>query len=197
MFWCLTVSASVVNMRHHCHHNIPGKRGLYKHDEVPKITWMPIFTGCVYSHDTSSKRLLDWCSLEPRLYVPDFVSQLWRKIGGKAWKDLARDTVVPWCHTILEVRCKYGVTSWCHRITCQILPGFTSDFSPKLWDEIRNVKPGFEAKSGVHASPYQLPNNVERNKPGSVLKVIRGQQEARLNPYKLQTCMHDLYAVTW
>ena len=34
-------------------------------------------------------------SLEPRLYVPDFVSQLWRKIGGKAWKDLARDTVAP------------------------------------------------------------------------------------------------------
>ena len=34
------------------------------------------------------------------------------------------------------------------------------------------------------------------NKPGSVLKVIRGQQGARLNPYKLQTCMHDLYAVT-
>ena len=24
-------------------------------------------------------------SLEPRLSVPDFVSQLWRKIGGKAW----------------------------------------------------------------------------------------------------------------
>ena len=34
-------------------------------------------------------------SLEPRLYVPDVVSQLWRKIGGKAWKDLARDTVAP------------------------------------------------------------------------------------------------------
>ena len=34
-------------------------------------------------------------SLEPRLYVPDFVSQLWRKIGGKAWKDLAHDTVAP------------------------------------------------------------------------------------------------------
>jgi len=28
------------------------------------------------------------------LYVPDFVSQLWRKIRGKAWKDLTRDTVV-------------------------------------------------------------------------------------------------------
>ena len=36
-----------------------------------------------------------FASLEPRLYVPDFVSQLWRKIGGKAWKDLARDTVAP------------------------------------------------------------------------------------------------------
>ena len=34
-------------------------------------------------------------SLEPRLSVPDFVSQLWRKIGGRAWKDFARDTVAP------------------------------------------------------------------------------------------------------
>ena len=34
-------------------------------------------------------------SLEPRLSVPDFVSQLWRKIGGRAWKDFSRDTVAP------------------------------------------------------------------------------------------------------
>ena len=79
------------------------------------------------------------------LYIPDFVSQLWRKIRGKAWKDLARDTVAPWRHAVLEVWCKYGVTSRCRCITCQILPGFTSDFSPKLRDKIRNVKPGFEA----------------------------------------------------
>ena len=33
--------------------------------------------------------------LEPRLSVPDFVSQLWRKIGGKAWTDFSRDMVAP------------------------------------------------------------------------------------------------------
>ena len=32
---------------------------------------------------------------KPRRSVPDFVSQLWRKIGWKAWEDFARDTVAP------------------------------------------------------------------------------------------------------
>ena len=31
----------------------------------------------------------------PRLSVPDFVSQLWIKIGRKAWNDFTHDTVAP------------------------------------------------------------------------------------------------------
>ena len=37
----------------------------------------------------------NFISLQPRLSVPDFVSQLWRKIGGRAWKDFTHDTVAP------------------------------------------------------------------------------------------------------
>ena len=37
-------------------------------------------------------------SLEPRLSIPNFVSQLWRKIGGKAYKDFSCDVVAPWRH---------------------------------------------------------------------------------------------------
>ena len=48
-----------------------------------------------FKREKKQRRKVVLASLEPRLYVPDFVSQLWRKIGGKAWKDLARDTVAP------------------------------------------------------------------------------------------------------
>ena len=38
----------------------------------------------------------DEASLELRLSVKDFVSQLWRKIGGRAWDNFTHDTVAPW-----------------------------------------------------------------------------------------------------
>ena len=54
-------------------------------------------------------------SLEPRLSVPDFVSQLWRKIGGKAWKDFSRDTVAPWCQsTNSESNTSHGMFLLCN-----------------------------------------------------------------------------------
>ena len=43
-------------------------------------------------------------SLEPRPSVPDFVSQLWRKIVGRAWNDFSRDTVAPWHSDLPDVK---------------------------------------------------------------------------------------------
>ena len=48
------------------------------------VTWETASTA-----ETMSSSL--HCSLEPRLSVLDFVLQLWRKIGRKAWKDFSRD----------------------------------------------------------------------------------------------------------
>ena len=42
------------------------------------------------------------------------------------------------------------------RITCQILPGSPSDFSPKLRDKIRNGEPGFEAWGGGGVSSFNI-----------------------------------------
>ena len=47
---------------------------------------------------------LHFTSFEPRPSVPDFVSQLWRKIGGRAWKDFSRDTVAPWRSDLPDVK---------------------------------------------------------------------------------------------
>ena len=67
---------------------------------------IPCSVGDTKSTEGVPKSLGDWArgrgagspmtpSLEPRLSVPDCVSQLWRKIGGKAWTDFSRDTVAP------------------------------------------------------------------------------------------------------
>ena len=54
------------------------------------------------------------CSLESRFSGPDFVSQLWRKIRGKAWTDFSRDTVAPWRQsTIRESNPSHGMFFLC------------------------------------------------------------------------------------
>ena len=45
-------------------------------------------------------------SLEPRLSVPDFILQFWRKIRKKAWKDFSCDKVAPW-HRIYQMWRQY------------------------------------------------------------------------------------------
>ena len=57
---------------------------------------------------------LSHSSLEPRLSIPDFASQLWRKNGGKAWKDFSRDTVALWRQsTIRESNTSHGMFLLC------------------------------------------------------------------------------------
>ena len=58
------------------------------------LTWRCMWAG----HET--------ISLEPRLSFPDFVSQLWRKIRRKAWKDFPCDAVAPRCQ-IYQMPRKY------------------------------------------------------------------------------------------
>ena len=57
---------------------------------IPTETFSLLFYGLLVMKQACVKP-----SLEPRLSVPYFVSQLWRKIEGKAWKDFSRDMVAP------------------------------------------------------------------------------------------------------
>ena len=51
-------------------------------------------------------------SLEPRLSFPDFVSELWRKVGRKVWKDFSCDVVAP-RRQVYEMRRQYITQNVC------------------------------------------------------------------------------------
>ena len=56
--------------------------------------------------------------------------------------------------------CPVDLTSWYHRITYETLPGFLSDFSPKLYDKVWNGKPGFEASVHVQCADNTVPKII-------------------------------------
>ena len=48
------------------------------------------------------------------------------------------------------------VTPWCHHIMCKIIPGLSSNFSPKLQDKTRDGKLGLEAKTWLNSNGFKL-----------------------------------------